>query len=708
LFSTLVPALAVSGMTLIVGCGDESKKGLAQAPVVSVEDRLSVTKAEAPKPDAVAPVPDELPSAPKAPRLSAPAEAVVQLARASVGDEVLLAFIEQSSGAYQLQVDEILYLHDVGLSAPVIAAMVRRDEESSKSNAAASELAGTDGLSVQSPVAPSPAGSVSTPTVEPASVTLSSETPQTASVDGPAAETVTNNYFYDSLSPYGNWVQVANYGWCWQPTVAVINPGWRPYCDNGRWLWSSSGWYWQSSYSWGWAPFHYGRWFCGTSGWMWVPGTVWGPSWVTWCNSGSFSGWAPLPPSCGFTSGVGLTFGGGSVGVSFGFGLANNCWTFVPRSFLCNSPPRFYCVPQSRVPTMINNGTIVNNYVNGSGNNTVINVGPGIDQVARVSRTEVRKVMLRDANPAAGETVRSDRLDRSGGTLTVFRPNLPTPAAAPPERVLARQQEVRRGSETLVRSDVVRLARAETLQRTTATRAAGTPVAGVTTSRVTPSSGLPIPSASTLAPRNEVRSPSRVQPSRTPLVSETDGRRVASLQSSAAVAVSPRPLTTRSEVRATPGTIARPVQRTATPGTYSGPSGSPAGSRPATSPAPVYAPLQTQPSGSPPARVESRNPAGRPTGVAPRTYQPVAPAPAGPTIVPSRQPARGGFNSAPPVNVAPRSYSPPPAAPAPAMRSAPVRSSPTPSYSPGPTPSRSQPAARPSSGGRSGPGRGTP
>ena len=47
---------------------------------------------------------------------------------------------------------------------------------------------------------------------------------------------VSNNYFYETLSPYGSWVNVDGYGMCWRPTVAVVNPGWQPYADRGRWV----------------------------------------------------------------------------------------------------------------------------------------------------------------------------------------------------------------------------------------------------------------------------------------------------------------------------------------------------------------------------------------------------------------------------------------------------------------------------------------
>ena len=142
-------------------------------------------------------------------------------------------------------------------------------------------------------------------------------------MDGAAAQ------FYTSLAPYGTWLDVPGYGWCWQPTIVVVNPAWQPYCNDGWWLWSDCGWYWNSYYSWGWAPFHYGRW-CQYPryGWLWCPDRVWGPSWVSWRNYPGYCGWAPLPPGACFSAGTGWSFNGLAVGVNFGFGLGPGCFTF--------------------------------------------------------------------------------------------------------------------------------------------------------------------------------------------------------------------------------------------------------------------------------------------------------------------------------------------------------------------------------------------
>ena len=89
---------------------------------------------------------------------------------------------------------------------------------------------------------------------------------------GQAATEVSINFFYDNLSPYGNWVEVGDYGYCFQPNVAVNNSSWRPYAD-GYWAYTDVGWTWVSYEDFGWATYHYGRWADLTDlGWVWVPG----------------------------------------------------------------------------------------------------------------------------------------------------------------------------------------------------------------------------------------------------------------------------------------------------------------------------------------------------------------------------------------------------------------------------------------------------
>ncbi len=107
------------------------------------------------------------------------------------------------------------------------------------------------------------------------------------------------DFFYDQLAPYGEWVNVAPYGWVWCPYD--VEAGWRPYWD-GDWVYSDFGWTFVSPVEWGWAVYHYGRWgFRDDFGWFWVPGSIWGPSWVSWRHGDGIIGWAPLPPDVGWS-----------------------------------------------------------------------------------------------------------------------------------------------------------------------------------------------------------------------------------------------------------------------------------------------------------------------------------------------------------------------------------------------------------------------
>jgi hypothetical protein len=102
--------------------------------------------------------------------------------------------------------------------------------------------------------------------------------------------------FDETLTPYGDWTDVDGTR-VWRPSVSVVGDDFQPYATNGQWVSSDYGWYFQSDYPWGWAPFHYGRWALDPNyGWIWIPGTVWAPAWVDWRSGGGYIGWAPLPP----------------------------------------------------------------------------------------------------------------------------------------------------------------------------------------------------------------------------------------------------------------------------------------------------------------------------------------------------------------------------------------------------------------------------
>ena len=136
--------------------------------------------------------------------------------------------------------------------------------------------------------------------------------------------------FHDALSPYGSWIDDPAYGVIWQPYATVTDVEWRPYCQDGRWIWTDHGWYWNSIYTWGWAPFHYGRWcFLPRHRWCWAPDTVWAPAWVCWRSASDYVGWAPLP--FGTWRRRDATFQAGPDDARWlaGYGLDAHCFTFV-------------------------------------------------------------------------------------------------------------------------------------------------------------------------------------------------------------------------------------------------------------------------------------------------------------------------------------------------------------------------------------------
>ncbi len=152
------------------------------------------------------------------------------------------------------------------------------------------------------------------------------------------------SYFYDTLSPTGEWIDDATYGWCWTPYDMAA--GWRPY-SNGHWEYTDYGWSWASDESWGWATYHYGRWhFDDTYGWIWVPGSEWAPAWVAWRYGDDCVGWAPLPPSAGWSVSAGLEFRDANR-------IPSHEWCFVPRQHLLDANVRMQVTSVARNSTML-------------------------------------------------------------------------------------------------------------------------------------------------------------------------------------------------------------------------------------------------------------------------------------------------------------------------------------------------------------------
>ena len=707
---TTVPVTVIGGMILFLGCGAEPQKtGRGEnGTAVSTATVAGAPAATNPAATPLQPVPGIVPAPP---RLSPGVDEIVQLAQAGVGEEVLQAYIENSSVAYKLGVDEILYLHDLGLSPETIGAIVRHGQSMQDQSAAQSSgNVPSSTNAVAPPVGPSeaqPAVAASGPNADtsPVPPAVNDQAPANAYAITPPQQV---NYFYQNLAPYGTWMEIPDYGWCWQPTVAVVDVGWRPYSNRGRWLWTDCGWYWQSDYSWGWAPFHYGRWYRSPAcGWVWLPDTTWGPAWVTWRYSDAYCGWAPLPPGAYFDVGVGFRYHSGGVSFGFDFGLVPDCYTFIPTAYFCDRTPWYHCLSSIQVVNIFRRTTIINNYITAANRRTIVHVGPGTDAIARVTRNEIRKVTLRDTGAVGGTLIKADRLERDGKTLAVFRPTLPRQAAAPPPEI-TRRQESRKQSEFLAKSGALKVAVASNEKRTLVgapTRASGEAIA--------PSRGTPLaaPRPTGLAPESRGSS---VEDSR----KVATGRPRQTAETSTGMPVisqNPRSERRSSDTSRSSSLIVKPSQTRPAPQPSAGVSPKTFESRvpereersrayqPPQNPQPEF--RSQSASRQPTFRADPPQYGGRPLSN-PQVITPFAPpayrqegrqfesspahAPPPPTLA---APRAAEPRSSAPSYQPPHNFSPPPAA-VPRAVEAPVArpSSPPPSYSPPPAASRPQPA----------------
>jgi hypothetical protein len=318
---------------------------------------------------------------------NSPLAQVIRLVQSGVEESVILAYVSNSSSLFNLDSDQIIYLNDIGAPKEIVTAMMQRDQQ-------LKQMSVTTG----------------TQTIQPSTTTE-------VATEQPAV--VTQNDFYDTLSPYGGWVNVEGYGMCWQPTVVIYNGDWQPYCDHGHWVYTNCGWYWVSDYSWGEATFHYGRWFHHPSrGWCWWPDTTWGPSWVTWRYSGDYCGWAPLPPYAAYQSGVGIVFQGRTVSVGFDFGLNAGVFTFVRTQDFCDPHLRRNRIRSGDVGQIYNHTTVINS-INVQ-NNIIVNAGIAPEHITAVTRTPIHQVEIRETTT---HVPRGEQFTRDNRTLIINRPN---------------------------------------------------------------------------------------------------------------------------------------------------------------------------------------------------------------------------------------------------------------------------------------------
>jgi hypothetical protein len=237
------------------------------------------------------------------------------------------------------------------------------------------------------------------------------------------------SYFYDSLSPYGEWFQEPSYGWCWTPYD--VSADWRPYSD-GHWEYSDYGWSWASNEPWGWASYHYGRWFFDDSyGWVWVPGTEWAPAWVAWRYGDDYVGWAPLPPTASWDVSAGLGFADAGA-------IPSHEWCFVPRQHVLDGSLRVQVIIVARNVTLLGRSRDATRYEVRDGRPA--NVGLDVAQVETFVGRPVPRVRIADVDTPA----RGGGQPVGNGGVGFFRPRVQAVPAgqAPPAAVVERQRAI--------------------------------------------------------------------------------------------------------------------------------------------------------------------------------------------------------------------------------------------------------------------------
>lgn len=234
-----------------------------------------------------------------------------------------------------------------------------------------------------------------------------------------AASTVSLDFFYQNLDPYGDWREVGDYGYCWQPRN--VGAGWRPYSD-GRWLYTDAGWTWYSDEPYSWAVYHYGRWANVASiGWIWVPGTQWGPGWVSWRSNAQYVGWAPLPPEARFFISIGF-----NSWVDDYYGIGPGHYRFVENRHFGSRHLGSVFIDQSRNYNIIHQTTNITNIR--YENSTVYNDGPRYTDLARMSSEPIPRYKLQrrqdDDGHARGSSPDGRRPRVDGDSLSVFTPSV--------------------------------------------------------------------------------------------------------------------------------------------------------------------------------------------------------------------------------------------------------------------------------------------
>ncbi|MFA8342725.1 MAG: DUF6600 domain-containing protein [Rhodothermaceae bacterium] len=220
---------------------------------------------------------------------------------------------------------------------------------------------------------------------------------------------VSYEIFYESLAPYGEWIEIDYDLVVWKP----YSPGrhWAPY-KKGEWFWTSDGWYWDSYEPFGWATYHYGRWHHDDYyGWLWFPGERWAPAWVEWRYSDNYIGWTPLSPYAKFKAGFGIRFTTKK--------RHHSHWNFVSINRFHGCDVSVHIVHHSRTPVLLSRTKYRTNYYHRNGR--IVNGGVNITFVEKRSgrRIKTRKVVTTQTH-----FNRNNRVYRDKRRIDVYQPDL--------------------------------------------------------------------------------------------------------------------------------------------------------------------------------------------------------------------------------------------------------------------------------------------
>jgi hypothetical protein len=159
--------------------------------------------------------------------ISQPVREVLKLVSAGVPDEVVKAYIANSTLQFRLTPETVTYIQANGVSGDVTDAILLHDQALAANPA--------------SPPTPPAGQSYAVPPLT-------------------NGQTVTDDQLYANLSPYGYWDNVPDYGYVWQP-YSWVGPDYYP------WGWLGFGaWSFFPARGWCWAPHSHFHNFHGTAG----------------------------------------------------------------------------------------------------------------------------------------------------------------------------------------------------------------------------------------------------------------------------------------------------------------------------------------------------------------------------------------------------------------------------------------------------------